>query len=177
MLLWGPLLLCPFPTPDTHPAGSLEGLGPQGKQPSGLCREVAALMLLERHWEIRTRPRNWLVICFSISALLLNPLPLLIKTNTRSLTSRCFCWLNAHCSRCSQGRAGVVYRLGRKREFSPQAAKLCSHYLAQGLDQHTCGSGAPCGAVMTFGSVAPLSPVLVLSHLVPAIPINPCWAV
>lgn len=30
-------------------------------------------------------------------------------------------------------------------------------------------------AVTTFGSVAPLSPVLVLSHLVPAIPVNPCW--
>lgn len=30
-------------------------------------------------------------------------------------------------------------------------------------------------AAMTFESVAPLSPVLVLSHLVPAIPVNPCW--
>lgn len=116
----GPLLLCPFPGPDVCLVGSSEGLGPGSKQPPRLCWEVAALVLLERHEESRTGPRNWLVICFSISALLLNPLPLLIKTNTRSLTSRCFCWLNAHRSRHSLGRAGAVCRLGRKGGFLPR---------------------------------------------------------
>lgn len=86
----------------------------------GLHGEVAALVLPERHQESRTGPRNWLVICFSISALLLNPLPLLIKTNKHSLTSRCFCWLNAHRSRGSLGRAGAVCRPGKKGGFHPR---------------------------------------------------------
>lgn len=78
------------------------------------------LSLPERHQESRAGPRKWLVICFSISALLLNPLSLLVKTNMHSLTSRCFCWLNAHGSRCSQGRAGAICRLGRKGGFLPR---------------------------------------------------------
>lgn len=93
--------------------GSSEGLGPRGVKPPGLCREVAALTAREA--------RNQLVICFSDSVLLPDPLPSLIKTNMHSLTSRRFGWLNAHCSRCSQGRAGAYGRMGRegKGDFFP----------------------------------------------------------
>lgn len=75
------------------------------------------LSLPDRHQASGMGPQNWLVICFSISALPLNPSPLLIKTNVHSLTSRCFCWLNAHHSKCSQGRAGAVCKLGSKEGF------------------------------------------------------------
>jgi len=79
------------------------------------------LSLLERHQKTRMGPRNWLVICFSISALLLNLLPLLIKTNTHSLTSRCYCWLTSICppQQMQPGRAGAFCRLGRKEVFYP----------------------------------------------------------
>lgn len=58
--------------------------------------------------------------------------------------------------------------------FSPDCWALW-RCLAGGLESHTCGSGTPHRAVLTFAAVAPLSPILVLSHMVPAIPANPCW--
>lgn len=93
--------------------GSSEGLEAGGVQPPGLCREVAALTAREA--------QNQLAICFSISVLPPDLLPRLIKTNMHSLTSRCFYWLKAHGSRCSQGRAGAYGRMGRERkgDFSP----------------------------------------------------------
>lgn len=57
--------------------GSSEGLGPGVVQPPGLCREVAALTAREA--------QNQLVVCFSVSVLLADPLPRLVKTNTHSL--------------------------------------------------------------------------------------------
>lgn len=141
----------------------LEGLGPGVLQPS------------QRGTGEQTRPQNQLIVCFSLSGLLFNPLLLLVKTNTHSLTPRCSCWLNAPCSRHDLGGPRLyASREGRRGFFLPRLLSSLAlfsrgagvthmwlrHSPQSSTDLCSCSSTVPNPSVLPYGSCYSCKPML-----------------
>lgn len=93
---------------------------------------VAALVLLERHQEGKTGPRNWLVTVFPSLLCCLTPCPPR-KNKHAQPDFQVLLLVKCPSQQRQPGEGWGCLQAGKERGGSRQATELCSHHVAWGL--------------------------------------------